>query len=167
MSLFTDSVLPGADLGLGYADRLCSSIPAELFAKMPSKDFNSPAFYIGHLATYPNNLLTMIGREELVKPLPFSADLFKAGATCVDQPGLYPAKDVLLECFREGYTRAIAAVRAADDRVFERPNPIEGRFREMLPTLGAVVNFMLGSHVQMHLGQISAWRRAMGLGSAE
>jgi len=25
--------------------------------------------------------------------------------------------------------------------------------------------FMCGSHMQMHLGQISAWRRVMGMGS--
>jgi hypothetical protein len=34
-----------------------------------------------------------------------------------------------------------------------------------MPTVGAAVNFMLGGHLQMHLGQVSAWRRAMGLGS--
>jgi hypothetical protein len=41
-----------------------------------------------------------------------------------------------------------------------------GRMSEMLPTLGAAMMFMCGSHLQMHLGQVSSWRRAMGLGSA-
>jgi hypothetical protein len=165
MGLFSTVVLPGAELSLGYASELCKTIPADVFNKMPSKDFNSPAFNIGHLATYPNNVLGMIGRGDLVKPLPFSADLFKQGASCVDQPGLYPSKDVLMSSFDEGYRRVIDAVRGCDDSVFERVNPIEGRFRELMPTVGAAVNFMLGGHLQMHLGQVSAWRRAMGLGS--
>jgi hypothetical protein len=36
----------------------------------------------------------------------------------------------------------------------------------MFPTIGGAVNFLLVGHVQMHLGQVSTWRRVMGLGSA-
>jgi hypothetical protein len=35
----------------------------------------------------------------------------------------------------------------------------------MCPTIGAVANFLLSAHHMMHLGQVSAWRRAVGLGS--
>jgi len=44
-------------------------------------------------------------------------------------------------------------------------NPMGGRMSEMFPTMGSAVMFMCGSHMQMHLGQISAWRRVMGMGS--
>ena len=53
-----------------------------------------------------------------------------------------------------------------DDETFLKPNPNEGRMKELFPTIGAAVTFYLGGHVQMHLGQISAWRRAMGLTAA-
>jgi hypothetical protein len=36
----------------------------------------------------------------------------------------------------------------------------------MFPTVGGAVNFLCGGHNMMHLGQISTWRRAAGLGSA-
>jgi hypothetical protein len=32
--------------------------------------------------------------------------------------------------------------------------------------VGALVSFYLGGHVMNHVGQLSAWRRAMGLPSA-
>jgi len=50
------------------------------------------------------------------------------------------------------------------DEVFAEPNPLEGRIAEFLPTIGIMVNFMANSHHMMHLGQLSAWRRAIGLG---
>jgi hypothetical protein len=37
---------------------------------------------------------------------------------------------------------------------------------ERFPTLGSVHAFYCGGHIMMHLGQMSAWRRMMGLGSA-
>ena len=45
---------------------------------------------------------------------------------------------------------------------FADVTPIEGRFS----TLGHVAAFMLIGHPSFHLGQISAWRRVAGMGSA-
>jgi hypothetical protein len=44
-----------------------------------------------------------------------------------------------------------------------RVRAVARRSREMFPTLGAVVAFYLGGHVMNHLGQLSAWRRCLGL----
>jgi hypothetical protein len=38
--------------------------------------------------------------------------------------------------------------------------------KEMFPHKGGLITFLCIGHMQMHLGQISAWRRIMGLGSA-
>jgi hypothetical protein len=93
-------------------------------------------------------------------------DLFKNGAVCLDQPGLYAGKDVLVATFFERQRLAIQAFTSADDKTLQAENPAEGRFKEMFPTIGGAVAFLLAGHVMMHLGQISGWRRAMGLGSA-
>ena len=58
------------------------------------------------------------------------------------------------------------AVRATSTETFAADNPMEGRMKEMFPTVGVAVNFLVNNHVMMHLGQISTWRRLMGLGSA-
>lgn len=161
---------PAAELALMYADGLVKGISEETFAHMPSKDgphtVNSPAFNIGHLAIYPDvRILAVLGREDLVKPLPFSADLFKAGAPCVDEPGKYPSKDVLVSTFVNRYRAVIDILPSVPEEVFARQNPVEGRAREMFPTIGALATFLLVGHTQSHLGQISVWRRIMGLGS--
>lgn len=160
-------IMPGAELGLRYAEQLVTTIPADSFAKMPMKDLNSAAFNIGHLSVYGDRICAMLGRNDLVQPMPYSADLFKAGAACLDQPGLYPAKDVLVATFFERQRRAIEAFAGAPESALAAENPAEGRFKEMFPTIGGAVAFLLIGHVQMHLGQISAWRRVMGLGSAQ
>lgn len=48
------------------------------------------------------------------------------------------------------------------DSELDSPLPDE-RYREVFPTLGHAVLHILTVHTAIHLGQISAWRRAMGL----
>jgi hypothetical protein len=174
-NLLALSIKAGAEVALFYADALLKTIPAEQFSVMPTtaaadgpgRDINSPAFNLGHLAIYPDlRVLPLIGREDLVRPLPFSADLFKAGAPCVNTPGAYPSKDVIVNTFLSRYRAAIDAVAQASGEQLAKENPMEGRMKEMFPTVGGAVNFLLVGHTQSHLGQISVWRRVMGLGSA-
>jgi hypothetical protein len=166
-SLAQQLVIPSAELGIRYAEQLVKTIPADVFAKMPMKDLNSAAFNIGHLSIYGDRACSLLGRSDLVKPMPYSVDLFKNGAPCLDQPGLYPAKDVLVSTFLERQRLAIEAYAGASEAALNAENPAEGRFKEMFPTVGSAVSFLLNGHVQSHLGQISAWRRVMGLGSAQ
>jgi hypothetical protein len=43
------------------------------------------------------------------------------------------------------------------------PTPLEA-VRGFLPTLGDCFVFVMAAHENMHLGQLSAWRRIQGLG---
>lgn len=170
-SAFAHLVKPGAELGLHYADALVKTIPADRFDHMPSKgagsEVNSPAFNLGHLSIYPDlRILPLLGRDDLVKPLPYSADLFKAGTPCVEEPGRYPNKDLIVSTFVDRYRAAIDALESVSDERYLLPNPVEGRMRELFPHIGSAVTFLLVGHTQSHLGQISVWRRLMGLGSA-
>ncbi|MBL9147226.1 MAG: DinB family protein [Phycisphaerae bacterium] len=165
-SSFASIIKNGAELALMYAEGLVKDISPETFAHMPQPNINSAAFNLGHLSIYPDvRILGFLGREDLVKPLPYSADLFKAGAPCVGTPGAYPAKDVIVSTFFARYRAAIEALDGVSDEHFLKPNPVEGRMRELFPTIGGVVNFLFVGHTQSHLGQISVWRRVMGLGS--
>ena len=60
---------------------------------------------------------------------------------------------------------ALSVLPEMTDEAFSRPNPAEGRLKELFPTLGPVAAFMMVAHPMMHLGQVSAWRRMIGLGS--
>lgn len=164
---FGPDIACALELALGYSDSLNKTISAETFSHMPGKDFNSPAFNMGHLSIYPTRVLALLGRADLDVPNPAGwEDLFKAGVTCVEKPGHYPSKDAILAHFNTAYKACAKALREVSDATLAEPNPNEGRMRDMFPTKGALANFMCASHTQMHLGQISMWRRAMGLGSA-
>jgi len=127
---------------------------------------NHAAFVLGHLALYPAKIFARLGRPAgpTACPEPWAA-LFEAGAECRDDADgkMYPPLDELTGRFFAGYEVAARAVASADDALLLSPNTAEGRSREMFPTLGAVVGFYLSGHVMNHLGQLSAWRRCLGL----
>ena len=150
---------------LGYADKLIQSIPADQFAAMPRADLNSPAFCIGHLAIYAPMVAGMIGSAEGIETPAHYQDLFKNGAPCIATPGHYPSKAELIGHFVGGWSKVAELLATVDDARLSQPNPME-QMIERLPTVGGMVSFMALAHNMMHLGQISAWRRVMGLGSA-
>jgi hypothetical protein len=87
---FASMIKPGGELALFYAESLVKGIDAASFYRMPSPvkdsklhEVNSAGFNLGHLSNYPDvRILPLLGREDLVRPLPYSVDLFKAGAPC-------------------------------------------------------------------------------------
>jgi hypothetical protein len=74
--------------------------------------------------------------------------------------------DVITKHFFSAFDAALVVVGKTPDADFKKPNPAEGRFKEILPTVGDATNFLMSTHGMSHLGQMSAWRRIMGLGSA-
>jgi len=86
----------------------------------------------------------------------------------VDDPEntIYPGMDAVTAFFFESYKAALAAIQATSDETFQQPNPLGGGMTERFPTLGSMHNFYIGGHVMLHIGQMSAWRRMQGLGSA-
>ena len=149
-----------------YAERLLTDIPADRFAHMPVAKLNHPAFNVGHLSLYPNRLFTMLGRPDLVVEKPGYPALFQAGTECVEQDGRYPLKDELVSYYFNRYRAMQAHLPEISDEAMSRPNPMEGRMRDLFPTIGEAMCFMLHNHQMAHLGQISAWRRVMGMASA-
>jgi hypothetical protein len=164
-------IAPGARLSLGSAERLLAGVTQEnygRFAQIGETQIksNHPAFVLGHLALYPIRTMQFLKVPVGAAAFPPAYEpLFKAGVACVDDPHgkIYPPLAELKSTFTESYKAAIAAVEAAPDEAFTVPNPLEGRPRELFPTIGAAISFYLIGHVQVHLGQVSAWRRAMGL----
>jgi hypothetical protein len=167
-------IAPGAKLGLMYTERLLAGVASETYARFARPGgtlvaSNHFAFVLGHLSIYPQRVMQHLGLPAGVTAAPSNYDaLFKAGVECQDdaEGKIYPPLDELKSRFFDGHRAAIAAVEAAADEAFAAPNPTEGRMRELFPTVGAAVNFYLIGHVQVHMGQISAWRRAMGLPAA-
>ncbi len=161
-------------LALGYAERLLKDVRADQFARLASPggvvvQSNHPAFVFGHLSLYPPRVLELLGRPVAEVAVPPSWEgLFKAGCECRDDATgtIYPPMQQVTDQFFKGYKIAVEMLAAAEDAILLKENPTEGRMKELFPTIGAAMGFYVGGHVQMHLGQISAWRRAMGMAAA-
>ncbi|MFM8578992.1 MAG: DinB family protein [Planctomycetaceae bacterium] len=159
-------------VSLGYADRLLANVSAGRFGRFASPagfviESNHPAFVYGHLSLYAPKMLLQIGHPAPAVP-PHFEDLFSKDAACRDDPDgdLYPPMTEVLDYFREGHRMVTAALRSTPNERFDLPNPATGRMRELFPTIGSAQAFYCGGHMMMHLGQVSAWRRAEGLGQA-
>lgn len=158
--------------GRGLAEGLCRGIDPASAARFPRGAegvirTNHPVFIMGHLALYPRRALQLAGLEAADIEVPAHYDdLFAAGKECRDagSGAEYPPLEEVARCFFAGMDRAIERMPAAEDEVLARENPIEG-FRSRAPTIGDAANFLLNNHTMFHLGQLSAWRRCLGLPS--
>lgn len=167
-------VIPGARTTLGYAERLLKDIPPELSARKPvvngrTIECNHPVFLLGHLSLYPqlvSELLDFPKDGAVTVPESYPA-LFQIGSPCLDDPSgtVYPSLAEVSERFFSGMNALLERVPSASqekmDAILENP----GR-RERFGTHGAFVVYVLLAHPQTHLGQLSVWRRCVGLPAA-
>ena len=148
---------------LDRARTLVRDLSDEQMTRQPHGVVNHPAWLVGHLAATSNQLAKMLG---LGSTFPAAwGDTFKSGGTPSSDPADFPPKDELLAELAAQHERVAHAIETADPAMFEREHPSEGA-RKRFPTVGDYAVFLITSHEGNHLGQITAWRRAMGLGSA-
>jgi uncharacterized damage-inducible protein DinB len=148
---------------LGFAEMLVKDLSAEQMVAQPGGVINHPAWSLGHLAVAAGYLGELLGLESNV-PDGWS-ETFKTGGEPSGDPADYPSKEEILEELKQQHARNTEAVKNFDASRFADPHPDEGR-RKYFPTRGDQIVFMMTSHEMDHLGQIAAWRRAMGLGAA-
>ncbi len=151
---------------LMFADLLLKGVSPEQFRRKPAGvNCNSAVFNYGHLTLYPDMVIELLGRDDLLDPDERFTRLFSRDVPCVDDPDgkIYPPMDEIVGRFRTRYEVALEALESADESVLSEPNPRE-RNRDHLPTKRDAITFYLTGHMMMHLGQVSTWRRCMGLG---
>lgn len=166
-------IADSARLGLAYAERLLKDIPADRFARLATIqgqtiDSNHPAFVFGHLSLYPSRIVKELGGDaSSIEPTEAYVNLFDHRASCVDDPSgtVYPAMEEIGERFFAAHRLAIEVLTSADDSLFILPNPNEA-MRAKFATIGSMHGFYVGGHMMLHIGQLSAWRRMVGLGRA-
>ena len=161
-----------AKIVAGYAEALSKGIPADRFARFAAGGngpviSNHPAWVCGHLSLYPGRAAGMLGLDvDVAVPDAWEA-LFGPNSECIDDAdsSRYPVMAELVDTML-AHQRAIAeALMNIDDAALARPTPIV-RYRERFPTIMCAVDFLITTHQMLHLGQLSAWRRMEGLGSA-
>jgi hypothetical protein len=170
MGQYSTLIVHSARIASMYAQRLLAGVEASAFARTPVVggtlvQTNHPAWVFGHLATYPVKIGAMVGiaSPALAAPAGFE-ERFKDGTQSLDDPAgtIYPAMDVVTKAFFSTHDAMLDALEGIDDALL-LVETTEEKYRQRFPHVGSRLIFMCNNHVMMHLGQVSAWRRCMGL----
>jgi hypothetical protein len=153
-------LLKAAAVNVDYARRLVADIPEDRMAEQPAPGMNHAAWVLGHLAYVFDSMISVWDQ----KPSMSSEwkELFNVPSQPHPDRSRYPSKAALWDAYEKAYQRIVDAVKAASDADMDRefPNP---KLRGSLPTVGVAMVHILTSHQGQHLGQLSAWRRALGM----
>ena len=145
---------------LGFARMLAAEIPEERWAEQPMPGVNHPAWIFGHLAYSADGAVGALGGQKTLTVEWIRR--YGAGSKVSAVRADYPSKDELLRILEGRFDEARQLAAAARPEQVALPNP-NARLKEGLPTVRDAVAFLLTGHLGVHLGQLSAWRRMIGL----
>ena len=145
---------------VGYCRMLVGDIAEERLTEQPLASVNHPAWILGHLAYSADRASTLLGAPKEL-PATWTGQFgpgSKPSTTRID----YPSKDELLKAVEQGFARLRQVAAEATPEQLTKPstNP---RMKDALPTIQDGVAFLLTGHLGVHLGQLSMWRRMIGL----
>ncbi|MEX2213081.1 MAG: DinB family protein [Phycisphaeraceae bacterium] len=153
---------------LDYAKKLVADLTPAQWCAQPKTDTglvkNHAAWIIGHLvwvadkATMGRCLAQPGTIDEAWNPL------FGGKSEPSADTSLYPDKAALMGLYEDAVNRIAAYLKTCDASLLHRATPDEA-FRKRFPTIGFALMHVMVGHEMLHLGQLSAWRRALGLGT--
>ena len=142
---------------LGYGEMLVGGLSEEEMDAQPAGGINTPAWILGHLAYAADRHATFVGGEPQLADW---ADRFGQSSEPPSSLDQRPGKAELIAAWNDATERLLAAFAAASDEQLDAATG--GPLAESFPQVRDFLTFSLGSHTAVHLGQLSAWRRAMG-----
>jgi hypothetical protein len=158
-----DHLLNAYNLNANYAKALVTDIPDDRMLDQPHGIRNHPTWQLGHLVVAAHMGHGVIGEGE---PAPDGwMERFAPGSEplCDGDCDDYPDKATLLAAYEHAHQLMAAALKDVADHRLGEPNT--HAMPKLLPTVGDVVTHLMTNHEAMHLGQLSAWRKAAGLPS--
>jgi hypothetical protein len=163
-----EMVIRQYDFNLLYAKKLVEDLDPNQMTTSPSPGFeNHPAFTLGHLVTGSAETVKDLGGAYSI-PDNWNMLFLRTGPgdpkLPETDPDLYPSKNELIGELENQHSLVKKYFLEASDTLLSENT--KWRFSSYMPTLYDIVCFMCINHEAMHLGQLSAWRRAMKLPSA-
>jgi uncharacterized damage-inducible protein DinB len=162
-----DSIIRQYDFNLEYARILVKDLTKEQMTTVPGPGLvNHPAFTLGHLISGSAGMAEDLGGHFEMTEQWKELFLRKGpGDPRLPDPDAekYPAKSQLLKELDSQHERVKFWLRKKTRK--QLMEPVQWRFSSHMPTLLDLTVFMCINHEAMHLGQLAAWRRAMGLKS--
>jgi hypothetical protein len=143
---------------VAYGKQILADIADAQMAERPL-GLNPPAWLLLHLATAGDYAAALLGGHG-VCPADWNdkADTKKPVSSNRSD---YPGKDELVANFEKAYHNASELLSKATPEQLAAPQKL-GFFEKELPTVGDMAGFLMVAHLTIHLGQLSAWRRATG-----
>lgn len=143
---------------LSYAKKILDDVDESRFADRPV-GLNPPAWLLLHLATAADYAANLLGGNP-VCPANWNemADTKKPVSSSLDD---YPPPGELKKYLGLSYENVSQLLERATPEQLNAPQKL-GFYEEELPTVSDIVGFLMVSHFAIHLGQLSAWRRAIG-----
>ena len=142
-----------------YALRMVERLSAEQFTAQPTPAhaMNHPAWILSHLNVYAAIAAAMLRRQSFDDP----ADHPFGPKSEIGSPSAYAPAPALIAEYQRLHDDAEQALAGSGAGTLALTNPLE-RWRPINPTVGDMVVTLMIKHESFHLGQLSAWRRAMG-----
>lgn len=141
-----------------YAKQILADVDDSRMCEQPS-GLNHPAWLMLHLATAADYASSLLGGKG-VCPEGWNA-LADTKKPQTQNRGDYPSKEELIKTFEAAFRNASDLFQKLSEDDLNKPQKL-GFFEKELPTVGDMATFLIIAHTNLHLGQLSAWRRATG-----
>lgn len=153
-------VLHSFAYGLDFLRLQVANVSEADLVAQPEGIANHPTWVMGHLTFSCQMIGGVIGVAEWL-PEGFGGR-FGPGSAPVSDLGAYEPKQTALERLRDAQWRITQAVEAMNDAQLDRPFP-DPSYLDVFPTVGHALTQVLVGHLGYHVGEVTVWRRAMGL----
>ena len=150
---------------IAYALRLVGDLSDEQMIAQPveGRAMNHPAWTLAHLTLYNEVIAKMLRRISFEDP---KEHPFGMKSSPQSDPKVYQPRAMAIDSYKRTHDDAERALVECDPSAFTEAVPLE-RWRSVHPKVADMTVMLMVKHESMHLGQLSAWRRAMGLGRVE
>jgi hypothetical protein len=144
-----------------YALRLVGDLTADQWTAqpLPAPTHNHPARVCSHLNVYTPICTALARGQSFPDPLDHR---YGQKSEVSPDPREYAPGPELAAAYQRLHDEAEAALASTTDEILLAPNPLE-RWRSLHPRIGDMLVTLMVKHESGHLGQLSAWRRALSL----
>lgn len=148
-----------------YGQKLVSDLSEDQMTLQPASDANAPAnhpaWVLSHLNVYIPIVCSIIKGETFDDPKEHQFGMLSKPES---DGSIYDSKEALIGAFTAGHDEVVELLGNADDSIFAQEIQLP-RWQSVMPLAGIALPYLMCNHENIHLGQISAWRRIQGMPS--
>lgn len=148
------------EFALNYLESLTQDIDESEMDRIPIEGMNSPRWILGHLAVNSDYGLRILG-QRFRCPIPWHRS-FARGSQAEVQLDPLPSKLELIANIKDGFAELRQHAASADPGAMNQPHGVSFLADTPIKTAGEVLAHLLTTHLAVHTGQLSYWRRAAG-----